>query len=96
MIRFELESYNFALTNDQFNTIAAIIQKDTSLDYDVVEHDATGSVWLWVHHEQEPGGGNPTRHWIDVDGNVSLVEDVDWDWNEEGVGAPTPSETDKE
>lgn len=89
MIRFEINEFPFALTNDQFSTIAGIIGTATWRDYDIVEGDTDGIVWLWVHHE----AGNPDRHWIHTDGNVSLVEDVDWDWQgatTEGVGTPTP------
>lgn len=95
MIRFEINEFPFALTNDQFSTIAGIIQHGPSRDYDIVEGDTDGIVWLWVHYG-EAAGMTPSRYWIEVDGTVSLIEDVDWDWNDKGVGAPTPTTNDKE
>jgi hypothetical protein len=93
MIKFEINTFPFALTNDQFSTIAGLIKLDPAQDYDIVEGDTDGIVWLWVHWEKADPKLTPTRYWIHVDGNVSLVEDVDWDWQgttTEGVGTPTP------
>lgn len=78
MIRFEINELPFAITNDQFNTISTIVSRDPSLNYDVVEGDTEARVWLWAHPESE--ALNPTRHWIEVDGTISLTEEVDWDW----------------
>lgn len=76
MIRIEPNTPNWALTNDQFCTIAGLIQQDAALDYDITEHDAPNSdiVWLYVY----PEGALPVRHWIEIDGSVSLTEDCDW------------------
>lgn len=93
MIKFEINEFPFALTNDQFSTIAGIIQHGPSRDFDIVEGDqGRGMVWLWVHYGTA-AGMTPTRYWIEADGNVSLVEDVDWDWNDKGVETPTPTTT---
>lgn len=78
MIRFEINELPFAITNDQFGSIAYLIVGDLSLNYDVVEGDTDSRIWLWVHPEDE--SINPTRHWIEVDGTISLTEEVDWDW----------------
>jgi hypothetical protein len=89
MIKFEINEFPFALTNDQMVRIYTLIAEyGWDLDYDVVEGDTNGIVWLWVHHED----GNPTRCWIETDGIISLSEDVDWDW--QGVGTPTPQRFD--
>ena len=96
MIKFEINEFPFALTNDQFSTIAGLIQRGPASDYDIVEGDqGRGMVWLWVHYGESGGRLTPTRYWIEVDGSVSLVEDVDWDWNE-GVGTPTPQDINQE
>lgn len=78
MIRFESNSPTFAITNDQYNTITTLIGVDWSLNYDVVEGDTEARIWLWVHPEDE--SLNPHRYWIEVDGSISLSEEVDWDW----------------
>ncbi|QWY82823.1 hypothetical protein PP641_gp083 [Arthrobacter phage SilentRX] len=88
MIKFEINKFPFALTNDQFSTIAGLVKLDPAQDYDVVEGDGEGRVWLWVHWEKADPDLTPTRYWVEADGNVSLAEDVDWDW--QGVGEPTP------
>jgi hypothetical protein len=80
MIKFEINEFPFALTNDQFATIAGLIQRGPTSDYDIVEGDTDGIVWLWVHYGESGGALTPTRYWIQTDGNVSLVEDVTWDW----------------
>lgn len=77
MIRFEINELPFALTNDQFETIASLIQLDPGLNFDIVEGDTNGIVWLWSHWEDSL----PTRHWIEVDGTISTLEEVDWDWD---------------
>lgn len=77
MITFEFNQLPHNITNDQFATVAGIIQNDVGLDYDVVEGEE-GRIFLWVHPFDDTI--NPTRHWIDVDGNVTLSEEVDWDW----------------
>ena len=88
MIRFEINEFPFALTNDQFFTINQLIQPAPELDYDIVEGDTQGIVWLWAHHEAEEECENPTRYWISVAGTVSLAEEVTWDWR--GTGTRTP------
>lgn len=67
---------NFRLTSDQFTTIVALImQEGVGIEYEIVEHDErTGIVWLWVHHLT----GHPTRHWIDVNGELTLSEEAHW------------------
>jgi len=93
MIKFEINEFPFALTNDQFDKINDIIRCAPELDYDIVEGDqGRGMVWLWAHHEVEDECENPTRYWIEVDGTVSLAEEVTWDWS--GVGTPTPERFD--
>lgn len=77
MISFEFNELPNVMTNDQFSTIADIVAKDVGLNYDVVEGEVA-RIWLWVHPFDE--AQNPTRHWIDVDGNVTLSEEVTWDW----------------
>lgn len=89
MISIEGNTPNFKLTNDQFATVAGLVKLDVGQDYDIVE-DQDGRIHLWVHWERAEAGLTPTRYWIEVDGNVSLAEDVDWDW--EGVGEPTPED----
>ena len=81
MIRFELNNpAQFALTNDQFSAIHTIIDgAGWDLDYDIIEGDTAGIIWLW-QHPVDPDFGTPTRHWIEPDGIVSLSEDVTWDW----------------
>jgi hypothetical protein len=92
MIKFEINEFPFALTSDQFIKISHMILRAPELDYDIVEGDqGRGMVWLWAHHEVEEECENPTRYWIEVDGAVSNVEEVDWDW--QGVGTPTPETT---
>lgn len=79
MIRFELNNpAQFALTNDQLNAVTDhITEHGWHLDYDIVEGDTAGIIWLWVHPID---GYNPTRHWIEPDGITSLSEEVTWDW----------------
>ena len=74
MIKIEPNKLPFALTNDQFSTIAGIFSQNTAVDYDVTEGDTEGIVWLYVYIE----GTVPVRHWIHTDGTVSLVEYCDW------------------
>jgi hypothetical protein len=89
VIKFEINEFPFALTNDQWATATGIMSQDWTRDYDIVEGDqGHGLVWLWVHYG-DAEGLVPSRYWIEADGNVSLVEDVDWDWDE-GGGNPTP------
>jgi hypothetical protein len=82
MIKFEILELPFALTNDQFEKISKIVSVDSALDYDVVQGDTDGIVWLWAHHEVEEECENATRYWIHTDGTVSLAEEVTWDWKE--------------
>lgn len=85
MIKFEINEFPFALTNDQFDKINDVIRCAPELDYDIVEGDqGRGMVWLWAHHEAEPECENPTRYWVEIDGTVSLAEEVDWDWQDTG------------
>lgn len=79
MIRIEPNNPTFALTNDQLKAVVDMVNEHGwDIDYDIVEHDRdnSGIVWLWVHDE----GVNPTRYWIEVDGQISLAEEVTWDW----------------
>lgn len=80
MILFEHEDADnpLPLTNDQFFAINELINEfGWSLDYDVIPHENSDVIHLWVHHGT---GQNPTRHHINADGHVFLHEDVDWDW----------------
>lgn len=77
MIRFEFNVLPNEVTNDQFEKISDIIALDRGLNYDVIEGEEA-RIWLWVHPFDEEQ--NPIRHWIDVDGNVTLSEEVTWDW----------------
>lgn len=74
MIKIEPNALPFALTNDQFSTIAGVFAQDTSLNYDVTEGDTAGIIWLYVYTV----GSVPVRHWIETDGSVKLVEYCDW------------------
>lgn len=81
MIKLTATEGELALTNDQFSTIHDLIDEfGWALDYEVVEYEGNperkGVVHLWVHHQDS----RPTRHHIDIDGEVFLNEDVDWDW----------------
>jgi hypothetical protein len=81
MITFDFEQLPTAVTNDQFSAIHTIIEgAGWDLDYDVIDNtDTPGIIWLWQFaHDKE--NGNPTRHWIEPDGIVSLSEEVTWDW----------------
>lgn len=78
MIRIEPNTEHFALTNDQFCTIAGIIQRDTSLDYDITEHDEPGTVTQYVYLYMWPEAGYATRYHIGLDGDVLGSECVDW------------------
>lgn len=80
MISIEANDYPFTLTGDQFATIAGLTQRQPGGDYDIIEADTNGIVWLWVHYGQRGGPLTPTRYWIETNGGVSLVEDVTWDW----------------
>ena len=81
MIKFEFDTQPAAVTNDQFSAIHTLIEEGGwDLDYDVIDNtDTPGIVWLW-QHPHNPEMGNPTRHWIEPDGIVSLSEEVTWDW----------------
>jgi hypothetical protein len=70
------------ITNDQLNAVVDIItEAGWDLDYDIVEGDSNGIVWLWEHRHPGSGDpGNPTRHWIETDGQIRLSEEVTWDW----------------
>jgi hypothetical protein len=74
MIKIEPNKLPFALTNDQFSTIAGIIAQDWTLNYDITEGDTNGIVWVYVYTE----GSVPSRHWVEADGSVSTVEYCDW------------------
>lgn len=79
MIKFEINEFPFALTNDQLNTIVDMVNEyGWDLDYDVVEGDNKDAphIKLWVHEKDT----TPTRIWIGQDGQIGLREDVDWDW----------------
>lgn len=80
MIRFEINELPFAITNDQFATLARIVSEDWSLNYDVVEQhdDDDGTICVWAHPDNETD--NPLRHHILIDGTILLTEEVDWDW----------------
>ena len=79
MIQFEHEDDGgLQITNDQFAAVIDLVNEfGWALDYDVIPHDDGSTIFLWVHHGT---GQNPTRHHIDIDGEVTLHEDVDWDW----------------
>lgn len=78
MISFQFNKPPSAITNDQFITLTSIMaHHGWDLDYDVVEGDTAGIIWLWVHPAD---GTNPTRNWIAVDGELTLEEEVTWDW----------------
>jgi hypothetical protein len=84
MIKFELNDLPFALTNDQFIMLTSIMAKHGwDRDYDIVEGDTAGLVWLWAHPPHNPWAEtqpNPIRYWIEVDGQVTTEEEVTWDW----------------
>jgi hypothetical protein len=82
MIRIEANDYPFTITADQFAKVVELIAGDYTADYDIVEGDTNGIIWLWVHSAEDADepDENPSRHWIDVDGTVSLSEEVTWDW----------------
>lgn len=79
MISFQLNTTEYAITNDQFATIMNIVALDWAVDYDIVEHDEPGMVtryvYLYVHHVDD----TPTRYHIGLDGSILMIEDVTWD-----------------
>lgn len=78
MINFEFNDPPSQITNDQLNAVIEMINEHGwGLNYDIVEGEEA-RIWLWVHPFDE--AENPTRIWIDVDGYVSLREEVTWDW----------------
>jgi hypothetical protein len=82
VIKIEPNNPTFAITNDQLSAVVDLItEAGWDLDYDIVEGDTDGIVWLWEHRHD--GESNPTRHWIESDGRVTLSEDVTWDWRGE-------------
>jgi hypothetical protein len=78
MISFEFNQLPHNITNDQLNAVVDMINEyGWGLNYDIVEGEEA-CIWLWAHPFDE--AENPTRIWIDVDGQITLQEEVTWDW----------------
>lgn len=90
MINIQPNGGDMNLTADQFTTILGLtMQEGLGTEYEVVEHDHDpGIVWLWVHHKT----GHPTRHWVDVDGELLLSEVAYWQPTYEDAAAEAAEE----
>lgn len=101
MIRIspEISTSPFLLTNDQFIAAAEIITTSPQFHYDLDEERTKylgitrTKLFLWTWPADR--SGTPTRTWIDEDGEVSLVENVDWIGDDEWPAWVEPASTEE-